>query len=521
MRRNRGGSGSGGSGSGGGSGGSGSGGSGGSGSGNHRRARRVLLGGLAAVLIAALGLAGYTWWSYQQVERVDVDLAEVAHGEPRNYLVVGSDTRAGISSEDPDSGAFLGDDAPEGQRSDSIAILRVAPDDERIDVLSIPRDLWVTLPDGTETRINAAYAESTQTLIDTIQSNLDIPIHHFAEVDFVGFQGLIDALGGVPMYFDSPVRDPNSGLSVPEAGCVELDGEAGLAFARSRHLSWKDSNGWHTDPTGDLGRISRQQMLMRAAIAKANTMGLDDIPRLKGLVDAALDSTRVDTGLGFGDILGLGRRFSDLDPQRLQTHSLVVEGDRTSGGASILRLDREASFLTLAFFKGEAPPSGVTTTTVPPPEPGDLNVSVFNGGAGDGEARRVSYVLSEGGFGIGYVETAPEEQRHTSVSYGSGAEEMGDLVAAWLGPDPDVEEDDSLDPGQVVVVLGSDFEHVGEPEETEVGSGGGDAAEEASSSSGEPKDDSAGSAGPSSTTTTTTTTPGWTPGVAPKGVKCL
>ena len=71
--------------------------------------------------------------------------------------------------------------------------------------------------------------------------------------------------------------------------------------------------------------------------------------------------------------------------------------------------------------------------------------------AGDGEARRVSYVLTDGGFGIGYVETAPEDQDRTSVSYGPGAGMMGELVAAWLGPDPELLEDDSLDPGQVVV----------------------------------------------------------------------
>ncbi|MCB0953962.1 MAG: LCP family protein, partial [Microthrixaceae bacterium] len=205
--------------------------------------------GLAFVVVAALLVAGYGWWTYQKVDRVDVDLADVAHGEPRNYLIVGSDSRESVDEDDPNAALFLGDDAPGGQRSDSISILRVDPDGERIDVLSIPRDLWVELPDGSEQRINAAYAQSTQTLIDTIDKNLGIPIHHFAEVDFVGFQRLIDALGGVPMYFDSAVRDKNSGLSISGAGCAVLDGPQGLAFARSRHLEYEDSDGWHTDGT--------------------------------------------------------------------------------------------------------------------------------------------------------------------------------------------------------------------------------------------------------------------------------
>ncbi len=491
------------------------------------------MGVLSVVVVVALVVAGYGWWTYQKVDRVDVDLADVAHGEPQNYLVVGSDSRDDVSADDPDAAAFLGKDAPHGQRSDSIAVLRVDPDEERVDILSIPRDLWVTLPDGSENRINAAYAKSTQTLIDTIQDNLGIPIHHFAEVNFVGFQKLIDALGGVPMYIDAPVRDRNSGLSIDSPGCTVLDGTQGLAFARSRHLQWKDSDGWHSDPTGDLGRMTRQQVLMRAALAKANSMGLDSLPRLKGLVDAALDSTTVDSGLGFGDMLALGRKFSSLDPQRLQTHSLVVEGDRYEG-KDILRLDEEGSYLTLAFFNGTKPGAAVTTTTTPLPTPGDVNVSIFNGSAENGEARRVSYALTEGGFNIGFVETAPHERDRTVVAHAPGADAMGDLVAAWFGPSPKVEVDESLGSGQVVVTLGHDFRTISEPvadhgsdgsssdvqsDSTSDPSGNGVGRNPGEVADGQNGSDVSGASG-SATTTTTTTQPGWTPGVAPEGVKC-
>lgn len=487
------------------------------------------MGSLAFVVVAALAVAGYGWWTYQQVDRIDVDLADVAHGQPRNYLIVGSDSRESVDADDPNAALFLGDEAPGGQRSDSIAILRIDPDEERIDVLSIPRDLWVTLPDGSENRINAAYAQSTQTLIDTIDENLGIPVHHFAEVDFVGFQQLIDALGGVPMYFASPVRDSNSGLSVTDPGCVTLDGPQGLAFARSRHLQWKDSSGWHTDGSGDLGRMTRQQLLMRAAMGKASSMGLDDLPRLKGLIDAGLDSTTVDSGLGFGDLLALGRRFSHFDPQRLQTHALAVDGDRTSGGASILRLDEEASYMTIAFFAGTEPGTAVTTTTTPPPKPSDVNVSIYNAGGVDGEARRVSYVFSEGGFDIGVVDTAPKEKSQTTVAHAPGAEAMGELVAGWLGPDPLVTEDETLDDGEVVVTLGSDFETVVEPADgSETGSSGtgtdGASDDESQDSADAGLSDGSSAAGAGSSTsvpaTMTTTPPGWTPGVAPEGVEC-
>ena len=497
----------------------------------HRR-RRILVGALAAVVVLAAAVAGYGIWTFQRVDRIDLDLATVASGEPRNYLVIGSDSRAEINSDDPNAGAMLGDDAPGGRRSDSIAVLRVDPDDERIDVLSIPRDLWVTLPDGSQQRINAAYAESTQTLIDTIDENLGIPIHHFAEVDFAGFQRLIDALGGVPMYFDTPVRDVNSGLRIPEAGCTVLDGPSGLAFARSRHLQYHDGNGWQTDPSGDLGRMTRQQLLMRAALGRARSLGLGDIGRLKGLVDAGLSATTVDSGLGFGDILGLGQRFSDFDPQRLQTHSLAVEQSRTSGGAAVLELDEETSGLTLLFFRGEAPPTDVTTTTSPPPRPSDVTVSLYNGGGVEGEARRVSYVLSAGGFGIDAVESSEDPVVQTTVSHAPGAESMAALVADWLGPSPQIVEDDALGPGEVSVELGRDFRTVAEPsddgaedsstddagasagEAPQVDSKGGSASGSANGVSG--TDAPSGSGSP----TTTTTLAGWTPGVPPEGVEC-
>lgn len=466
---------------------------------------------MAVLALVGAGLVGYGWWTYRRLDRVDLDLAEIRDAGPQNYLVIGSDSRAGIDESDPNAGVMLGKDQPSGQRSDSIAILRVDPGQDRVDVLSIPRDLWVTLPSGEEQRINVAYARSTQALIDAIDQNLGIPVHHFVEVDFNGFRHLVDAIGGVPMYFDSEVRDTNSGLRIREPGCHVLDGPTGLAFARSRHLQWKDSEGWHTDGSGDLGRITRQQLLMRAAVGKAASLGLDDIGRLKGLVEAGIDSATVDSGLGFGELMALGRHFAEFDPQRMQTHSLEVIPDRSSGGAAIVRLDETASAGTLSLFRGTGEPTGVTTTTTPPLEPGDVTVGVLNGGAADGEARRVSYVLAEGGFTIAEVETA-EEVEGSVVAHAPGGEAMAELVGGWVEPSPEVVEDESLSPGEVVVTLGPDFASVSEPTE----------ASEPTEISGpeEPAGSIPEDSASTTSSTTTTTVPGWTPGVAPEGVSC-
>ena len=207
--------------------------------------KRVAAGALACVLlVGVLAGAGAAWglWSFSKIQRVDLNLAEVeSPTEPMNVLVVGSDSRADIEKGDPGAGGMLGKDAPTGQRADSLLIARIDPSSDRIDLLSVPRDLWVPKA-GTDSkqRINSAYAQSAQAVVDSVQSSLGIPINHFVEVDFSGFQSLVEAIGGVPMYFDHPVRDGNSGLDIGAKGCHVLDGQNGLAFARSRHLEWNN-----------------------------------------------------------------------------------------------------------------------------------------------------------------------------------------------------------------------------------------------------------------------------------------
>lgn len=468
--------------------------------------------GIASVVVI-LGLvagAGAVWgfWSFASIERVDLDLAEVEPTEPQNFLVVGSDSRAEIDADDPGAEGMLGDDAPTGQRADSLMIARIDPDSERIDLLSVPRDLWVPIAGtGEEQRINTAYAQSAQAVVDTVQSSLGIPIHHFVEVDFQGFSSLVDELGGVPMYFSDPVRDKNSGLYVDQAGCRVLDGTQGLAFARARHLEYRADGEWVSDPTGDLGRMTRQQLLTRAALAKAQTMGVGDVGKLRGLVDAGLDSVSLDSTLGAGDLIDLGGRISTLDPDRMQTHSLPVVAHTTDAGAAVVLLDAPAAQPVLDIFRGVAASAPVTTTTAPPPTEAAVTVHVYNGTTVDGEARRVNFVLTtDGDFVGGAIETTTKPVAKTYVAYPKDSRAMAELVARWLSPEVELKEDEDLPPAAVAVVLGRDFDRVAEPDDLP-----------ATTTTTVAPVDPAGTAVP---TTTTTTQPGWTPGQAPEGITC-
>ena len=250
--------------------------------------RAVLVVGIVLVLAAvgSAAVAGYVGFRFGQIDRVDDLVLPVAVGDPSNYLIVGTDSRDGLDPTDPDSGGFLGDAGCDC--TDTIMVLRLDPKAGTANILSFPRDLYIPIAGtGKTSRINTAHAKGVQVLIDTIQQNFAISINHYVEIDFVGFEELVDAVGGVPMWFDSPVRDANTGLSIPSAECQVLDGENARRFVRSRYLEYQDADGdWQPDGTADLGRITRQQIFIRRAIAKAVGRGAhqsDHAERSRGL----------------------------------------------------------------------------------------------------------------------------------------------------------------------------------------------------------------------------------------------
>lgn len=413
--------------------------------------QRTLLG--VGVLVTTLALviaavAGWAAWTYLRVRRVDVQL-DVATGGPRNYLVVGSDSRAGGDPDHPGTEAESRDPL-----ADTIMIVRVDPDREAATVLSLPRDLWVTRPDGTEGRINAAYATGPQALIDTIRTNLDIPIHHYVEVDFQAFQEVVGAIGGVPMYFDTPMRDANSGLDITTSGCVVLDGTQALGFARSRHLRYLDpaTGRYRYDGTGDLGRISRQQVFLRRVIDRATEQARGNPVVLERVVRAAASHVTLDRDLGIGDLLALGRRFQNFDSKQLVTLSLPVTPRTTSGGAQVVDLDDAAAAPILARFRDAE--SSTTASTVPRDE---VHVAVFNSSGVGGLAGNVATVLRTQGYDVVEVGNGSDlghpDEADTVVRYAPGHEADARTVVASLGHGSVAQADD-LGGLDVAVFLG-------------------------------------------------------------------
>jgi LCP family protein required for cell wall assembly len=306
---------------------------------------------LVALFVSVAGAAGILIASKRAVEAVP-RVSKVSSVLSRtsasidNDLLVGSDSRSGG---DPNTGQSGG---VTGSRSDTIMVLRYDKATGTASLLSIPRDLWVTVPGhSSKRRINAAFNDGPDVLVRTVQTELGIPVHHFVEIDFTGFERLVNALGGITICFPYPTKDLNTGLDVGRAGCHHLNGEQALAYARSRHYQEFKNGAWHTDPTSDLGRSRRQRDFVNRCLQSAVAQVKADPFRAGELITAMSAGLRIDDALNPLDAAASLRSAVDGG---LKAYSLPVL-NRTIEGNAVLELGPGADRV-LAYFRGVGGP---------------------------------------------------------------------------------------------------------------------------------------------------------------------
>lgn len=295
------------------------------------------------LLLTALG--GWFWARsvYDKVEKIPLADVLSTGGSGTNYLIVGSDTRdpAAIAEAGLDPGAF---EEGGGQRSDTMLLLRFV--DGKAKMMSIPRDLYVPIAetDGSS-KINSAYNGGPRRLVLTIQQALGLPIHHYLEVDFVSFAGLVDSLGGITIDFPNPAHDANTGLDITTPGPNHLDGAQALAYVRSRHYVEVIDGHEREDPRADLGRVERQQRFLTAVFGK---LGDSRNPlTLARAANSASGGLRVDDTLGMTGAMRLAWRLRSLDPE-----SVVLPTEIGSNSAgSVLFLVQPDADTALAQFR--------------------------------------------------------------------------------------------------------------------------------------------------------------------------
>ena len=269
--------------------------------------RRIKWTAIVVVTGLVVTTVGTYFWADSKLHR-DVDLSKVidrpAGGDGTNYLIVGSDSREGMSAEDKKR---LRTGSAEGKRTDSMMILHVGDSGDTL--ISLPRDSNVTIPSykgstsgkiypatGRQTKLNAAYAEDGPTLlVRTVEANMGLHIDHYVEIGFAGFANIVDAVGGVTIDIDKGFKDKYSGADF-KAGKQTLNGEQALAFVRTRHAF----------AASDLQRTKNQQKFLSALAHQVATPSTVLNPfKLYPTMGAGLDSLTVDKDMSLWDLASM------------------------------------------------------------------------------------------------------------------------------------------------------------------------------------------------------------------------
>ncbi|MBE0428623.1 MAG: LCP family protein [Thermoleophilia bacterium] len=430
--------------------------------------KRILKWTVLSLLAAGLvvGLAGFifvyhtlgkigedTAVIYEARQQLDVPLPD----EPKNILVMGTDS-------DPDG---------DGRRSDTILLVRVNPDGERLSLLSIPRDTIVDIPGAGQDKINAAYAIGGVPLaIDTVRDLTDLPIHHFVVIDYLGFEEAVDALGGVYVDVDRRYFNDNSDAPWGEAyepidifpGYQRLNGADALAYVRFRH----------TD--SDFVRIARQQYFIRDA--KSQSLEWSNVTRIIELADVFASNSTSD--IGRNDILSLTKFILSVEKDNIYQAQLPVKEVADEPLGNYIWPDSEKLEQVLNKFIDPAfePPEPAVPEAEAPDELGlpsqaarKLVIEVLNGSGKDGAAATAAELLKQKGcldvtVGGDANNTYPENQ----IYFETGAQAAAEELCSLMKPCDSAPLTDEMDTSaQLLVVMGESFEGLLTEEQPETG----------------------------------------------------
>ncbi|KAB1141624.1 LytR family transcriptional regulator [Streptomyces luteolifulvus] len=299
----------------------------------RRRVWRWIALGFVVLVLAGAGTA---YWLYSSldgnIKGVDLDQAlgddrpEKLPTSGQNILILGSDSRSGAN-------AALDKADVSGARSDTALVMHIPEGRTKAVAVSIPRDTLVTRPecstsDGStvasakRVMFNSIYSQvGPACVVKTVEQISGVRMDHYVEIDFAGFKGLVDAIGGVTVSVDQNIHDTSSGLDLT-AGTHKLDGTQSLQFVRTRHGIGDGS---------DLGRITLQQQFMTALLSEIKKQDLLGSPtKTYKIADELTSALTTDSDLASLKALSdFGRSMNGVDPENMETIMLPVEYDKT------------------------------------------------------------------------------------------------------------------------------------------------------------------------------------------------
>jgi LCP family protein required for cell wall assembly len=383
-----------------------------------------------------------------------------------NLLLVGNDSRSSLTEEQL---AELNAGADSGVNTDTMILVHVPADGSRASFVSFPRDSYVEIPGYGRDKLNAAYAygyyevddsapeserqaAGAQLLVQTISRLSGLQIDHYAEVDLLGFFDLSTVVGGVEVNLCEAVDDSDYSGAVFPAGKQVISGADALKFVRQRHGL----------PREDADRIVRQQVFIAGVLRKMlSEEVLLDLGKQRELVRAAAESLTIDQDL---DLLRLAEQMRSVTAEAIEFRTIpyVTLDGRDDAGRSIVELEDEPTLH--AFFAElsaeEAPPESAT-----PPEtvdPSEVSVAVLNGSGTSGLAADAEADLEAAGFPVPSTGNADSSDYvQTEIRHAAGDEALAATLAAAV-PGAVTTVSDDATPGTVQLILGSDFNGVGQ-----------------------------------------------------------
>ena len=383
-------------------------------------------------------------------EQSVIDNEEVVLVKPnysRNFLLIGTDSAIGLDPSDPAANR----DHPAGYAlADVIMLVRVDSNNSVINLMSIPRDLYLPIySQGVSVRdeklasalLVGGLEQGAPTLVETVSTNFDVPIHNFVVIDFFGFEQIVDLVGGVSMWFEYPIRDLASQLFVNQAGCTVMDGRTSLAYVRSRKLEALVDGWWRrVGVSNDMERNQRQQDFMIRILTELVDRGIPSMLSDNELIKAAVEMVVFDERLTLGDLLDLGRSFSNIQPNQIVRNVLPVV-DAQLGDLSVLQPGDgwHSSFDVFRGFYTSAQ---------------DVTILLVDGRSDD-LTLVVEQYLVDGGFTVETFESEPQEQ--TVIRTSPEQFEEAVFVARLIDPIPHFDFVTGL-VGPIELTLGNEFE---------------------------------------------------------------
>ncbi|MEE4023509.1 LCP family protein [Gordonia sp. PKS22-38] len=476
----------------------------GSSAGRRNLGRNVTTTGRILVAVAcvmALVGTGFVWgylqsWdgSWKTINAVNPEDENIRNKDAQygdeNYLIVGTDTRAGQNAR---VGAGTTDDAA-GARSDTVILVNIPANRSRVVAVSFPRDLQVDRPDcrqwdndtGTygaalpaayDVKLNGVYADGgPECLVSVITQMSGLNINRFIAMDFYGFEKVVKALGGVQVCSPTPLYDYELGQVLRKPGTSTLTGRRALNYVRARNIA--------SEGNGDYGRIKRQQLFM-SSLLRSTLSGnvLSNPNKLNSIVNTFIEYSFVD-GVDTQSLLNLAESMQGIEAGRVTFLTIPTSGTSMDGlNNEIPRTDdinaifnaiidddplpgeqarEESSSSTSSSSEESSTPSTSTSEAAPTQlaataqNPGNVGVRVLNGTGRTGAAGDTSDQLVSMGFDVRGVADASENREDTVIRYGGGEQDSAATLAAMF-PGASIQLDRTVKSG-VEVILGSDFD---------------------------------------------------------------